>query len=59
MPKKQLISCYLAEIKYDKKRGEHVTKVSPVKNYSDRIKKLKEFNKLNRTFDLKNNEKNN
>jgi len=39
------------EIKYDKKKGEHITKVIRIENYADRVKSLKNFQKVNKTFD--------
>ena len=40
------------EIKYDKEKGKHVTKVITVKNYKDRLKSLKNLQKVNKTFDI-------
>ena len=35
-----------------KKIGKHVTKVITVKNYKDRLKSLKNLQKVNKTFDI-------
>tara|TARA_Y100000389_G_scaffold138376_1_gene136101 strand:- start:901 stop:4956 length:4056 start_codon:yes stop_codon:yes gene_type:complete len=40
------------EIKYDKKKGEHITKVIRITNYADRVKSLKNLQKVNKTFDI-------